>query len=61
MSVTLLRAPLSVQHDDLAWRHIALLPVFNAGEVVKLRPVLIDFDRVTVGVAPAAARQAMLQ
>ena len=50
-----------VQYDDLAWHHVALLPVFNAGEVVELCPVLIDFDRVTVGVSPAAARQTMLQ
>ena len=46
-----------VKHDDLAWRHIALLPVFAAGDVVELRPVLIDFGNVTLGVEPTVAEQ----
>jgi hypothetical protein len=52
-----------VQHDDLAWRHVALLPVFEPGsseKVVELRPVLIDFGRVTTDVEVAVATEVMM-
>jgi hypothetical protein len=52
-----------VQHDDLAWRHVALLPVFEPGsseKVVALRPVLIDFGRVTTDVEVAVATEVMM-
>lgn len=52
-------AELGLQHDDLAWRHIALLPVFHEGGVTALKPALIDFGRVTSGVEPAQARHVM--
>lgn len=40
-------AEANVVHEDLAWRHVALLPVFNlAGtEVVDVLPVLLDLER----------------
>jgi hypothetical protein len=54
-----------VVHKDLAWRHIALMPVFGEqdGEqrVLRLEPALLDFGRVEVGVDPSAALQAMQQ
>lgn len=56
-------------HDDLAWRHVGLLPVQDqadgrAGEIaarpVTLRPVLIDLGRVTRHTSAAAAWAAMI-
>jgi hypothetical protein len=52
-----------VQHDDLAWRHVALLPVLapdSSHKVVELRPVLIDFGRVTTDVKVAVATAVMM-
>jgi hypothetical protein len=52
-------AQLGLQHDDLAWRHIALMPVVQEGKVTALKPALIDFGEVTDNVDPAAARAVM--
>jgi hypothetical protein len=47
-------------HDDLAWRHVALVPVFDAGErLCGVRPGLIDFGRVRAQVTPTAAQAEM--
>jgi hypothetical protein len=49
-------AEAGVVHKDLAWRHIALLPVFDErGDVQRLEPVLLDFGRVEEGVDREAA------
>lgn len=36
-------------HHDLRWRHVGLLPMFDneTGEVVSLRPILIDLENVS--------------
>jgi hypothetical protein len=45
-----------VAHRDLEWRHVALLPLFDeAGAVIRLEPVLLDFGRVETGMEPGAA------
>jgi hypothetical protein len=33
-------------HRDVAWRHVALLPIISKDEVIELRPVLIDLAAV---------------
>lgn len=33
-------------HDDLEWRHVALMPSFVDGELEELRPVLIDLSSI---------------
>jgi hypothetical protein len=51
-----------VQHNDLEWRHVAILPVYEGGVIVDVLPVLTDFERSrsAVGVATAVARAAMM-
>jgi hypothetical protein len=37
-----------MKHDDMEWRHVALLPRFNpVNGVYDLKPVLIDLTRVS--------------
>lgn len=49
-----------VVHADLAWRHIAVMPVFDAAGVLeRLDPALIDFGRVERHVDPAVALERM--
>ena len=51
-----------VMHTDLAWRHVALMPVINTdGTLSELIPILIDFGRVELGVEPALAMHRMGQ
>jgi hypothetical protein len=39
---------LHLEHDDLRWRHVALLPEFNqATNVFDLRPIFLDLTRVS--------------
>jgi hypothetical protein len=38
-------AAYGVQHNDLEWRHVAILPLYEGGVIVDVLPVLIDFER----------------
>lgn len=50
-----------VVHDDLAWRHIALMPVVDRdGRLLRVEPVLIDFGRTRTVDTVQEARGAML-
>jgi len=33
-------------HEDIAWRHVALLPIFQSNQLVSLRPIFIDLTSV---------------
>ena len=46
-------------HDDLEWRHVALLPVLHDNEVVGMKSVLIDLATVKVVESEEAAREIM--
>lgn len=50
-----------VVHEDLEWRHIALMPVFDKhGALDKLEPVLIDFGMVSTLNCADECREAMI-
>lgn len=48
-----------VEHSDLQWRHVALLPICQEHNVVDLKPILIDFGRVTMHESSEDALSAM--
>ena len=48
------------RHDDLEWRHFALLPVLNENRVYEFKPILIDLTRVET-LPVNEAREAALQ
>lgn len=38
-------ASFGLVHEDLEWRHVALMPVFNSSvEIVEMKPALIDLS-----------------
>jgi hypothetical protein len=48
-------------HEDLEWRHVALIPLFGSnGQLVDVRPGLIDFGSVRGQVAPDTALTTMM-
>lgn len=49
-----------IVHTDIEWRHVALLPVFSNGVVVRLEPVTIDFAEYHVVDSAAAAMEIMM-
>lgn len=55
-------AACGVVHEDLHWRHIALMPVFDASGVAleRLEPVLLDFGFIATGVCAKRAAVSML-
>jgi hypothetical protein len=56
-----LAAAACVVHDDLEWRHIALLPVIIDGDLQTFKPILIDFGRVRTVEMAGEARAIMLE
>lgn len=52
-----------VEHADLEWRHVALMPVFNRDKqtLESLRPVFIDFGSIKKHITVQDARDAMLE
>eukprot|EP01032_Pedospumella_encystans_P013730 gene13730-15793_t len=49
-----------ILHQDLEWRHIGMLPIFDKqGNVVDVRPVFVDFDLCQTGVEEGLALQTM--
>jgi hypothetical protein len=55
-------ATAGIQHNDLDWGNIAIMPVFEGGHLTAVQPVLIGCDRhrCEVGIPVEAARVAML-
>ena len=49
-----------ILQQDLEWRHIGMLPIFDVhGDVVDVRPVFFYFDRCQTGVEEGLALQTM--
>jgi len=49
-----------ILHQDLEWRHVGMLPIFDGqGNVVDVRPVFVDFDQCQTGVEPGLALRTM--
>lgn len=46
-------------HDDIEWRHVALLPCYTDNALTSMRPIFIDLERVTKHASPQAAMTAM--
>lgn len=46
-------------HDDLEWRHVALLPVLHGNEMVDMKSVLIDLATVKVVESEKDTREIM--
>lgn len=51
-----------IDHGDVEWRHVGLLPVVNENDrLVELRPVLVDFGRAVRAPSVEAARKKMIE
>jgi hypothetical protein len=48
-------------HEDIHWRHVSLLPIFDEKEGLRLEPILIDLVRVATGVEEDFALETMIR
>ena len=48
-----------IVHEDIEWRHFALLPVFSENDVIRMEPIMIDYADYLVVDNPATAMQIM--
>jgi hypothetical protein len=48
-------------HEDIQWRHVSLLPIFNEKKGLRLEPILIDLVRMTTDVDEGFALETMIR